>query len=78
MAAIIQFSDGTFHGGGTVNIKPVKEAERAKSYVSVKKAKAALRSLNGTYKDRWNEQIEGAIVWEVEYIFVKGYKYESS
>lgn len=73
MAAIIQFSDGTYHGGGTSYPKPVKEAELAKAYISVNKAKAALRSLNGAYKDRWNEQIEGAIVWEVKYIFVKGH-----
>lgn len=76
MAAIIQFSDGTYHGGGTAYLNSVKNVSSAKTYISVNKARAVLRTLNGRWHDRYEEMIDGAIVWEVNYNFVKGHKYE--
>lgn len=75
MAAIIQFSDGTYHGGGTSYPKPVKSVNAAKTYVSPNKAKSVLKILNGCRGDRFKEMIDGAIVWELEYNFLKGHKY---
>lgn len=77
MAAIIQFSDGTYHGGGTAYLKSVKNVNAAKTYISVNKALAVLKILNGSRHDRYEEMIDEAIVWEVDYNFVKGYQYES-
>lgn len=77
MAAIIQFSDGTYHGGGTAYLKSVKNVSAAKTYISVNKALAVLRELHGHRHDRYTEHIQGAIVWEVDYNFVKGHRYES-
>lgn len=75
MAAIIQFSDGTYHGGGTAYLNSVKNVSSAKTYISVNKARAVLRTLNGSWHDRYEEMIDGAIVWEVDYNFLKGHKY---
>lgn len=77
MAAIIQFSDGTYHGGGTAYLNSVKNVSSAKTYISVNKARAVLRILNGSRHDRYEEMIDGAIVWEVDYNFVKGHNYEN-
>lgn len=77
MAAIIQFSDGTYHGGGTAYLKPVQNVNAAKTYISVSKAQAVLKILNGTRKDRFKEMVDGAIVWELEYNFLRGHKYGS-
>lgn len=77
MAAIIQFSDGTYHGGGTAYLNSVQNVNVAKTYISVKKALSVLRILNGSRRDRFKDMIDGAIVWELEYNFVKGHKYES-
>lgn len=76
MAAIIQFSDGTYHGGGTAYLKPVQNVNAAKTYISVSKAQAVLKILNGTRKDRFKEMVDGAIVWEVDCNFLRGHKYE--
>ena len=76
MAAIIQFSDGTYHGGGTAYLNSVKKVSSAKTYISVNKARAVLRTLNGSHPDRYEEMIDGAIVWELDYNFLKGHKYE--
>lgn len=78
MAAIIQFSDGTYHGGGTAYLKPVKKIAAAKTYTSPKKALAILRQLHVSRHARYEDMIEGAVVWEVEYNFVKGFQYETS
>ncbi|WAX12474.1 hypothetical protein EC55P1_00082 [Enterococcus phage EC55P1] len=80
MAAIIQFSDGTYHGGGTAYTKPVKDANFAKTYISRAKALSVVKILN---KDYWytggdfQKLLEGAIVWDVKYDFVKGHNYEN-
>lgn len=75
MAAIIQFSDGTYHGGGTAYLKPVQNVYAAKMYVSPNKAKSVLKILNGCRGDCFKEMIDGAIVWELEYNFLKGHKH---
>lgn len=75
MAAIIQFSDGTYHGGGTAYLKPVKNVNAAKAYISVNKAQAVLKILNRSRRDRFKDMIDGAIVWELDYNFLKGHKY---
>lgn len=78
MAAIIQFSDGTYHGGGTAYLNSVENVSSAKTYISVNKARAVLRILNGSrFGYRYEEMIDGAIVWEVDYNFLKGHKYEN-
>lgn len=80
MAAIIQFSDGTYHGGSTAYPKPVKEVDRAHAYISPKKAMSVVRMLK---KDYWGDRsgfeklLEDVTIWEVDYNFVKGYQYES-
>lgn len=76
MAAIIQFSDGTYHGGGTAYLNSVQNVNAAKTYTSVNKALAVLRTLNGNRHDCYEEMIDGAIVWELDYNFLKGHKYE--
>ena len=76
MAAIIQFSDGTYHGGGTAYLNSVQNVNAAKTYTSVNKARAVLRTINGSHHDRYEEMIDGAIVWELDYNFLKGHKYE--
>ncbi|WAX12509.1 hypothetical protein EC55P2_00019 [Enterococcus phage EC55P2] len=75
MAAIIQFSDGTYHGGGTAYLNSVENVNSAKTYISVNKARSVLRILKGKRR-RYEEMIDGAIVWEVDYNFLKGHKYE--
>lgn len=77
MAAIIQFSDGTYHGGGIAYLKPVQNVYAAKTYTSVGMARAVLKALNVTRKDRFKKMIDGAIVWELDYNFLKGHKYEN-
>lgn len=77
MAAIIQFSDGTYHGGGTAYLNSVQNVNAAKTYTSVNKARAVLRTINGSHNDRYEEMIDGAIVWELDYNFLKGHKYET-
>lgn len=80
MAAIIQFSDGTYHSGGTSYPLPVKKVDHAHTYISPKKAMSVVRILK---KDYWmngsdfEKLLEDVTVWEVDYNFVKGYKYDS-
>lgn len=74
-AAIIQYADGTYHGGGTSYLNPKKSIYAAKTYTSVKKAQAVLRELLGNRGRRYEEMLNGAIVWELDYIFLKGNKY---
>lgn len=75
MAAIIQFSDGTYHGGGTSYPKPVQNVHAAKTYISVNKAQAVLKILIGSRRHRFKDMVDGAIVWELDYNFLKGHKY---
>lgn len=79
MAAIIQFSDGTYHGGGTAYPKPVTKIDHAHTYISPKKAMSVVRILK---KDYWGnggdfeKLLEDVTVWELEYNFLRGHKYE--
>lgn len=74
-AGIIQFSDETYHGGGTVYAKPVKSVYAAKTYVSPKKAESVLKQLHGSYRNRNTVLLEGAVIWEVDYDFLQGKLY---
>lgn len=75
-AAIIQYADGTYHGGGTAYLKPKKSIYAAKTYTSVKKAQAVLRELRGNRWRDYDEMLNGATVWEVEYTLKGGHIYE--
>lgn len=44
-AGIIQYADGTYHAGGIVYVRPVKNIYAAKTYVSPKKAQSVLNIL---------------------------------
>lgn len=74
-AGIIQFSDGTYHGGGTAYLKSVKSVYAAKTYISPKKAESVLKQLHGTHRDCNTELVEGAVIWEVDYDFLRGKLY---